>query len=138
MHDITSLDALNTSNQLISGFIRGNCKDGISPTLAYIWTDVRDAALGHVLAMEKPEAGGKRFFFAAGYFTNKEMVSIIRKNFPEYNDKLPSPQDQGGDFPAGGLYKVDNSQTKEILGIKFTSFERCIVDTVNSLKKVGA
>ncbi|OBT48307.1 hypothetical protein VE00_01256 [Pseudogymnoascus sp. WSF 3629] len=136
-HNLTSLDALNTSNQLINGFVQGSCKDGIPPTITFLWTDVRDLALGHVLAMEKPEAGGKRFFFAAGYFTNKEMVDIIRKNFPEYNDRLPGPQDQGGDYPAEGVYKIDNSQTKQVLGIEFTPFEKTIIDTVNSLKTVG-
>ncbi|KFZ24538.1 hypothetical protein V502_00982, partial [Pseudogymnoascus sp. VKM F-4520 (FW-2644)] len=141
-HNLTSLNALNTSNQLINGFVQGNCKDGTPPTMAFIWTDVRDLALGHVLAMEKPEAGGKRFFFAAGYFTNKERRLAARGSSSQPDTSrtrrwLPGPQDQGGDYPAEGVYKIDNSQTKQVLGIEFTPFEKTIVDTVNSLKTVG-
>ncbi|EOD45917.1 putative nadph-dependent methylglyoxal reductase gre2 protein [Neofusicoccum parvum UCRNP2] len=138
MHNLSSMAALNTSNQVIAAFVMGKCKSGIPPTTAFIWTDVRDLALGHVLAMEKEEAGGKRFFFTSGHFANKELAAIIRNNFPEYEDKLPPAEDQGGDFPAEGVYKIDNSQTKQVLGIEFTSFEKCIVDTVKSFKSLGA
>jgi nucleoside-diphosphate-sugar epimerase len=31
-----------------------------------VWVDVRDTALGHVLALEKPEAAGQRIITAAG------------------------------------------------------------------------
>lgn len=88
--------------------------------------------------MEVPEAGGKRFFITAGYFSNKEIIDIIRKNFPEYADQLPAEDVKGGDYPAAGVYKYDNSRVKEVLGIKFKGLEECIVDTVKSLKDVGA
>lgn len=88
--------------------------------------------------MEIPEAGGKRFFITAGYFSNKEVCEIIRRNFPEYESKLPATDVKGGDYPAAGLYKYDNSRTKEVLGIKFKPLEESIVDTVKSLKAVGA
>ncbi|GME26631.1 hypothetical protein V502_00798 [Neofusicoccum parvum] len=117
-------NALNTSNRFIAAFLMGKY--------------VRDLTLGHVLAMEKEEVGGKRFFFTSGHFANKELAAIIRNNFPEYEDKLPPAEDQGGDFPAEGVYKIDNSQTKQVLGIEFTSFEKCIVDTVKSFKSLGA
>lgn len=35
---------------------------------SYTWVDVRDAALGHVLALEKPEAGGERIITAEGAY----------------------------------------------------------------------
>ncbi|KAJ9138809.1 Methylglyoxal reductase (NADPH-dependent) gre2 [Pleurostoma richardsiae] len=137
LHSLESLDALNTSNQLISMFIQGKCKDGIPPSPAFIWTDVRDLALGHVLAMEKPEAGGKRFFFVSGFFSNKETADIVRKHFPEYVSKLPSPEDKGGDYPPDGLFKVDNSRARQLIGKEFIPYETCVVDTVNSLKKLA-
>ncbi|KAL6400059.1 NAD dependent epimerase/dehydratase [Ilyonectria robusta] len=61
-----------------------------------IWIDVRDAALAHVLAAETVEAAGKRFFVTAGYFSNREIVDIIRRNFPEYHSVLPSESAKGG------------------------------------------
>lgn len=101
---------------------------------------MRDVALGHVKAMELSEADNKRFFFTAGYFSNKELLELIRKNFPEYKDKLPAPEVTGAgvDYPAEGVYKIDNSRTKDVLGIEFTPFEKTVVDTINSLKAVGA
>ena len=135
-HKLASLDTLNTSNQLIGMFVQGKCKAGIPPSPAFIWTDVRDLALGHVLAMEKPEAGGKRFFFVSGFFSNRETAAVMHKNFPEYKDVLPDPDDKGGDYPEGGIFKVDNSQVKNILGIDFIPFEKCVVDTVKSLKTI--
>jgi nucleoside-diphosphate-sugar epimerase len=135
---LNSLDALNTSNQRVRNFIQGQNKDEIPDTGTYIWIDVRDLALAHAKAMEVPEAGGKRFFVTAGYFSNKEIVEVIRKNFPEYENQLPGKDAKGGDYPEGGVYKYDNSRVKEVLGIKFRSLEESITDLVKSLKAVGA
>lgn len=85
-----------------------------------------------------PEAGGKRFFVTSGYFSNKEIADIIRKNFPEYQSVLPSETVKGGDYPEGGTYKYNNKRSIEVLGLKYKSLEESIVDTVKSLKAVGA
>jgi nucleoside-diphosphate-sugar epimerase len=139
VHYLNSLSGLNTSNQRFRDFIHGKYKDSdIPPSGVHIWTDVRDLAEAHVKGMELAEAGGKRFFVTAGYFTNRQAVEIIRKNFPEYKDKLPSENAKGGDFPEGGLFKINNSRVQELLGRKFTSFEKCVIDTVKSLQNVGA
>ncbi len=138
MHYLNSLDALNTSNQRVRDIITGQCKDEIPDTGTYIWVDVRDLALAHVSAVELPAAANKRFFITAGYFSNKEIVEIIRKRFPEYHNALPTPETKGGDYPAGGVYKFDNSRAVKVLGLKFRTLEESIVDTVISLKKVGA
>jgi nucleoside-diphosphate-sugar epimerase len=88
--------------------------------------------------MELPAAADKRFFVTAGYFSNKEICEIIRKNFPEYHNVLPTPETKGGDYPAGGVYKYDNSRAIKVLGLKFRILEESVVDTVKSLQKVGA
>lgn len=138
VHYLNSLDALNTSNQRIRNLITGQCKDEIPDTGTFIWVDVRDLALAHVKAIEIADAADKRFFVTAGYFSNKEIADIIRKNFPEYKDKLPTPETKGGDYPEAGIYKYDNSRTVKILGLKFRPLEESIVDTVKSLQSVGA
>lgn len=138
VHYLNSLDALNTSNQRIRNLITGQNKSEIPDTGVYLWVDVRDLALGHVKAIEVPEAGNKRFFITAGYFSNKEIADIIRKNFKEYESELPKEDVKGGDYPEGGIYGYDNSQTTGVLGIKFKSLEESIVDLVKSLKSVGA
>jgi nucleoside-diphosphate-sugar epimerase len=138
VHYLNSLDALNTSNQRVRNFITGQAKSEIPDTGTFIWVDVRDLALAHVNAIEVPQAADKRFFITAGYFSNKELVEIIRKNFPEYEGELPGKDIKGGDYPEAGLYKYDNSRVKNVLGIEFTPLEKSIVDLVKSLKAVGA
>ena len=135
---LNSLDALNTSNQRVRNLIIGQNKKEIPDTGTFIWVDVRDLALAHVKAIEIPEAADKRFFITAGYFSNKEICEIIRRNFPEYEKELPSKDVKGGDYPEAGLYKYDNSRTVNVLGIKFRGLEESIVDLVKSLKSVGA
>lgn len=138
VHYLNTLSNLNTSNQRIRNLFTGQNKEEISETGTFIWVDVRDLALAHVKAIEVPEAADKRFFITAGYFSNKEIAEIIRKNFPEFEKELPGKDVKGGDYPAGGVYKYDNSRTVEVLGIKFKSLEESIVDTVKSLKDIDA
>lgn len=99
---------------------------------------MRDVALAHVRAVEVPAAQGKRFFATAGLFSNRQIVEIVRRNFPEYEPLLPGTEVQGGDFPEGEIYGFDNSRTADVLGIKFRSLEESIVELVRSLKNVGA
>lgn len=141
MHALDSLDNLNTSNQRILAAAQGKWKDEIAPTGVYLWVDVRNVAEAHVAAFEKPEAANKRFFVVAGYFSNKELAGTIRKNFAEYKDKLPAESTPGGDFPEGGLekglYKIDNTRSTSILGLKYKTFEEAIVDSVKSFQPKG-
>jgi len=138
VHYLNDLKTLNTSNQRVRNFITGQYKSEIADTSVYAWTDVRDLALAHVKAIEIPDAAGKRFFVTAGHFSNKEIGEIIKKNFPEYEKELPAKDVKGGDYPSVGIYSYNNSRTVDVLGIKFRGLEESIVDTVKSLKAVGA
>ena len=137
VHYLNSLDALNTSNQRIRDMIVGKSKEEIPPTGVFLWTDVRDVALAHVKAIELPEAANKRFFITTGYFSNKEIVEIVREAYPDLELKLPSKDTKGGDYP-DGIYKYDNSRAVEVLGLEFRPLKESIVDTVKSLQAVGA
>lgn len=140
VHYLNSLSALNTSNQRVRDMVNGSMASAkeLPPTGTFVWVDVRDLALAHVKAIEIPAAANKRFFITAGSFSNKEVLEIIRTNFPELRSKLPAESMPGGTYPDNGLFKVDNNQTVDTLGIKFTSLEKSIVDLVKSLQAVGA
>jgi len=101
VHNLQTLDALNTSNQRIRDIMTGKAKETIPETGTFIWVDVRDLALAHVKAAELEEAGGKRFFITAGYFSNRKIATIIRKKFPELAENVPESA-KGGDYPEGG------------------------------------
>ena len=137
VHYLQNLDNLNTSNQRIAAIMTGKAKEQIPPTGTFIWVDVRDLALAHVKAAELPEAANKRFFVTAGYFSNEEVADIIRDKYPELKDKVPAKGTKGGEYPSEGVFKYNNSRTKEVLGIEFRSLEESIVDTVKSLQAVG-
>lgn len=115
----------------------GRWSQEIPDTGIFLWVDVRDVAMAHVKAMETPAASNKRFFVTAGHFSNSQIAEVVRKNFPEYKDVAPDPSVPGGRLP-DSVYKADNSQTVNTLGIQFTSFDKCIVDLVKSLQAVGA
>ncbi|KAF2763980.1 NAD(P)-binding protein [Teratosphaeria nubilosa] len=139
VHYLNSLDGLNTSNQRIRDIIQGKAKQEIPPTGTFLWVDVRDLALSHVLAMEKQDAANKRFFITTGYFSNKEIAQIVVKDFPQYKKVLPDLQTvQGGNYPEGGMYKYNNERAKKLLGVEFRPLEESIKDTVKSLQAVGA
>ncbi|ETS77481.1 hypothetical protein PFICI_11355 [Pestalotiopsis fici W106-1] len=138
VHHLNSLAAINTSNERFVDLIHGKWKDGIPDTGVWFWVDVRDVALAHVEAFERPAAGGKRFFVLSGKFNNREIVAAARQNFPELRDKLPTEAVQGGGYPAEGTYGYDNSRATSELGIKWISIEKSAVDTIKSLLEVGA
>jgi nucleoside-diphosphate-sugar epimerase len=130
---------MNTSNQRILYAAQGKFKEEIPPTGVHLWVDVRDVAEAHVAAFEKPEAENKRFFTLKGYFSNKEIIEIIKKNFPEYKD-ITTESTPGGDYPEGGkeaIYKYDNKRSIDVLGLKYKTLEECIVDTIKSFKEMG-
>lgn len=131
---------MNTSNQRILAAAQGKFKDEIPASGVHFWVDVRDVAEAHVAAFEKPDAANKRFFTTAGYFSNKEITQIIRKNFPEFKD-LPSDSTPGGDYPEGtptkGLYGYNNKRSIEVLDLKYKTLEQCIIDTVKSFQAKG-
>lgn len=119
--------------------LQGKWKEGIPATGVFNWVDVRDVATAHVKAgLEIPEAEGHRLFTTAGRFSNREIKDIVKKNFPEYADRLPGDDVKGGEFPGEDkVYGFDNSETNKLLAIKWISLEQCIVDTVKSIHSFG-
>ncbi|RKU44683.1 methylglyoxal reductase (NADPH-dependent) gre2 [Coniochaeta pulveracea] len=141
VHYLASLDSINTSNERIVQLVQGKWKNQIPDTgAASIWIDVRDVATAHVKAgLEVPEAGGHRLFTFSSRFSNRDIADVVKKNFPEYQDKLPGDDVKGGELaPEDKRYKVDNSETNSILKIDWIPLEKTIVDTVKSLKSYGA
>ncbi|KAF2673135.1 NAD(P)-binding protein [Microthyrium microscopicum] len=140
IHDVT-LESVNTSNARIRDVLAGKWKDSVPDTGLFLCVDVRDAALIHVLAAEGEEMAGKRVMAVGGYYSNKEIVDIVRKEFPEYAGRLPEESSEGGDFPGGSVqnyFKFDNGRARGLLGSEFVGFQKTVVDLVASLKGLGA
>ena len=134
VHYLSSLDAINTSNERIRDFVTGAAKDRCPPTGTPLWVDVRDIALAHALAAEKPEAANQRFFIVADKFCNREMVEILADAFPELRDKLPQGEAlKPGEYPPEGVYGFDNRKSKEVLGLTYRPLRGAVVDSARSL-----
>jgi nucleoside-diphosphate-sugar epimerase len=136
---VESLDHVNTSTTLQRDLLLGKFKNKDIPDMSVpLWVDVRDLALVHTLAMENRETDGQRIFTTAGHYTNRELVEIIRNNFPEYADRLPAKDAKGGDLAETGVYEINNSRVKQLLKQDFISFEQSTIDLVKTLKELGA
>ncbi|RYP20766.1 hypothetical protein DL765_002599 [Monosporascus sp. GIB2] len=134
--NLPSLDALNTSNHRIRDMVQGKMKDALAPTApVFTFVDVRDVALAHARALAVPQAGGNRFYVIGGHFSNKRIADIIRKKFPQLTANLP-PAESDDDLP-GDVYGFDNTKSREVLGLKYRGLEDSVVDTVDSILKLG-
>ena len=58
------------------------------PKLGFEIVDVRDVAILHRLALESPEAVGKRFLCSSGFRWMKEIALVLREYFPDYRKKI--------------------------------------------------
>ncbi|KIW90623.1 uncharacterized protein Z519_08406 [Cladophialophora bantiana CBS 173.52] len=135
VHYLNSLDSINTSNERLRSMIQGMMKDRLAPTGYFLWVDVRDVALAHVRAIEVPAAAGKRFFLTEGYMDNAAIADAIKEGHPDLAQNLPEKYES--DLPKD-IYGFDNSRTRDILGIEYRPLKQCIIDTVKSLREVGA
>jgi nucleoside-diphosphate-sugar epimerase len=100
------------------------------------FVDVRDVARAHVEALRVPKVptGGdlesKRFLLSGGDFTWTDAVIYLQETRPELKERLPVVG--AVEAPEGVLSTIDTRQAKEVLGIEFIEWKKCVDDTVNS------
>lgn len=136
VHNLSSLSALNTSNQRILDFIQGKYRHGdVPPTGTLMFVDVRDLAVAHVKAVEVQSAGGQRFFATGGHYSNKTLVDAIKETNPKLAAKLPVDM---VDELIGKPYTFDDCKIRTVLGMNFRPLQDCVGATVASLLELGA
>lgn len=78
IHDVKNVDALNTSHAMFRAAIKAKDAD-LTPeaTGAFLGSlvDVRTVASAHVLAIQKEEAGGKRFLASTASFSWQDVCA---------------------------------------------------------------
>lgn len=127
--NLTSPGSVNTSNERIQDLILGKFKDGPPPSPNMLWVDVRDAAMAHVKAMETPDAGGKRFLIAAGFYNVQQLANIIRHNFPDLADKMPAEAESDPKED----YGYDDARSRDLLGVTYRTLTVSVCDTVKNM-----
>ncbi|KAF4628917.1 hypothetical protein G7Y89_g9235 [Cudoniella acicularis] len=135
IHSLSSLDSINTSNVRFVSLLKGSPSTPCPPTVNYLFIDVRDLALAHVLALEKPEAENQRFLVTAGNYSNAEIAQIIGEEYPEFKDRMPVGEAlKLGERPATGVNGYDNRKSIEVLGMKYRPLRESVLGVVESIK----
>jgi nucleoside-diphosphate-sugar epimerase len=66
MHEVSSVESLNTSVNIFYQIVKGAKKDEELSDSAGSWIDVRDVAQAHLRAIQVENAGGSRYIISAG------------------------------------------------------------------------
>lgn len=131
LQEVKNADALNTSNAVLYKLLKSTPSDRIDNLIA-LAVDVRDVALAHVLAIEKKEAAGQRWFLTSDYFTSYKALEVLREDFPDVNAAhVPPDYDEKAAF--ADVAKYDNHLTSEQSGIQYYPLEKTLQDTFKSL-----
>lgn len=112
--------------------------------------DVRDIALAHLLALEKPDAAGGRFIVDSGAILMTDIAKVAKDKFPAWS--VPSMQAPyfvmwvmscwDKEIAAIlGMWKkrteYDTSPCKNVLGMELRSTETALTDMGSSLEKLA-
>jgi len=91
---------LNESNaRIYNGYLKSS-KDGELPHNALtVCVDVQDMATAHRLAIEKPDADGKRFIVSAREISAQKICDLLRSSFPELEERTPFGKPGTSDIP---------------------------------------
>eukprot|EP00743_Colponemidia_sp_Colp-15_P006126 GILK01006585.1.p1 GENE.GILK01006585.1~~GILK01006585.1.p1 ORF type:complete len:396 (-),score=42.06 GILK01006585.1:203-1357(-) len=122
------------------------------PALGYGYTDVRDAANAHVLAMEDTSKTTERYIVVSESMFFSELAARARKLFPDFPiPRFPLPNvlvyaaclvDSRLRFSLlrknlGRLQRFSTKKFSAKFGIPFTPFEKTLVDSCESMIKNG-
>ncbi|KAK4441448.1 Cinnamoyl-CoA reductase 1 [Sesamum alatum] len=118
---------LNTSSAAILNLI--NAGGETYPNSTFGWINVKDVANAHILAFENSSANG-RYCLVERVAHFSEIVKILRELYPSFK----IPEKCMDDKPVVPTYQVSKEKAKA-LGVKFTSLEEGIKETVESLKE---
>jgi dihydroflavonol-4-reductase len=147
--------SLNTSNEVVRDLLSGGYPAMVN--LSWAVVDVRDVALAHVAALERPDASG-RYLCGAATVAMTEMVGLLRDAGYEAARRL-AHRDLSG--PAGTVVarlliltrpkgtrsylrthlgrplRIDASRARHELGITFRPWQETLLDTVADLHRWG-
>jgi len=132
VHPLKNIGSLTGSNMQLWIIASGKLKE--LPVFSnYLWVDVRDVALAHVEAMERPEASNKRYALSAGQYSPQLAADIMRGKFDWTHDRVPIGT-PGQSLPE--YFSFDSTPAITELGITFRKFEETLVETIVQLRQL--
>jgi len=118
---------LNASQEMFKKIFLGESKPNPGGVAL---TDVRDVAKAHIIALENPNAVGKRLLCATGVTTWVNIANLMKQFYPQY----PVSTGTEGEPPT---WSVDTSDLKSMGMSSFISVETMVKDTFGALIQLG-
>ena len=135
--DANVTKVLNTSCQVINGFLDSTPETVVDESIKAAFVDVRDVAKAHVAPLlDSKKFNGERLILSQGRFGNQSVVDALNK-LPALKGKIAVGTPHRDDEVAQELAKIDNSRTKELLGFPFVSLDETVKDTAEQILKVN-
>ena len=101
-----------------------------------IYTDiVQDIAKAHVLALDSAAASNQRIIISAGLLGTQRIADVLRATVPDAAERVPRGQPGTDNLPVNN-YTIDNTKSKEILGLEYRSAEETFGDLGKQLLEI--
>ncbi|KDN67646.1 putative dihydroflavonol-4-reductase [Colletotrichum sublineola] len=111
-------------------------KSPLPPNGLHLYVDVRDLARAHVLALLKPEAGGKRFILGGGAVSSQRIANIFRDALPQLAARIPQGEPGNAELPKG-IFTLDATPARDILGLEFCGLEDTFKQVARQLVQIA-
>lgn len=121
-----------------------------TPVIENSAVDVRDVAIGHVNALEYPDAKGKRYIISGFPLENTKVFDILRQKYGSLGYEIcTNPIDAegikaSGHGPSmrvlgflGKRFRVNNSRGINELGMKYRTAEESLIDQAEKQIELG-
>eukprot|EP01122_Echinamoeba_exundans_P011280 TRINITY_DN4431_c0_g2_i1.p1 TRINITY_DN4431_c0_g2~~TRINITY_DN4431_c0_g2_i1.p1 ORF type:complete len:328 (+),score=83.26 TRINITY_DN4431_c0_g2_i1:99-1082(+) len=122
---------INTSVSTLKSYLLGTGKVAMPDGYIAI-VDVRDVADAHAIAVEHPDAVGKRLFCSNTVVSWKHLADTVAKLYTQY----PNLKVESSVSPQGN-WTMDTSPLAALGKTEYIPFETMVRDTVESLIKFG-
>ena len=138
LHEVEKPENLNTSSQRWYKLL---FKPGFSEQellQAGGWIDVRDVAAAHVVALENAEAGNERILLSAPSTPNQEFIEAAKKAAASLG--IEGVQTGIANYDRSnvkGFVRYNEEKRDKVLGIKITSVEDSVRDSLVDFKARG-
>lgn len=129
-HPINGLEGLNESNSALWKIATGH--KPLPVARVPFWIDVRDLAEAHVLALLRPEVGGRRYVPGAPErFSYGLAAEIMVEEFP-WAQQSVVVEEQSVDTSHG----IDGETAAKELGFTYRTFRETVVDLISQLQSI--
>ncbi len=122
------------------------------PDLHWAMVDVRDVASAHVVAMNHPDAAGKRFLCAIGDYSIRDVAVVLDEHFADKGFRVPTGRlpnfvmrlmaifDKTARLGLNDLaapQNIDNTRIRDVLGWQPRGLEEMVVSMGESFIEYG-